>query len=82
MADRKREILICSCEDTMPLDAAAVKNGCRSAKVTTARQLCRAELGTFRAAAGAPLIVGCTQESARPRAGLPTQAPQHPKWPR
>jgi ferredoxin len=63
MADRKREILICSCEDTMPLDAAAVKNGCRGAKVTTARQLCRAELGTFRAAAGAPLIVGCTQES-------------------
>ena len=63
MADRKREILICSCEDTMPLDAGAVKRGCGGVKVTTARQLCRAELDTFRAAAGAPLIVGCTQEA-------------------
>ena len=49
----------------MPLDAAAVTRGCRGAKVTTARQLCRAELDKFRtaAAAGAPLLVGCTQEA-------------------
>ena len=65
MADRPPDILICSCEDTMPLDGAAVKRGCRGANVLTARQLCRAELEKFRAAAAgeAPLIVGCTQEA-------------------
>src|SRR3982075_2756133 len=65
MADRPSTILICSCEDTMPLDRAAVARGCRGAKVLTARQLCRAELEKLRgAAAGAdPLIVGCTQEA-------------------
>ena len=65
MADRPPDILICSCEDTMPLDSAAVKRGCRGANVLTARQLCRAELEKFRAAAAgeASLIVGCTQEA-------------------
>jgi ferredoxin len=64
MADRPREILICSCEDTMPIDVEAVRHGCPGARVTTARQLCRAELSKFRTAASGdvPLIVGCTQE--------------------
>ncbi len=63
MAER-RKILICSCEDTMPLDAAAVKRGCRGAQVETARHLCRAEVDRFHAAVkeGEPIIVGCTQE--------------------
>ena len=49
----------------MPLDAGAVRRGCRGAKVETAGQLCRAELERFRAAvaAGAPLTIGCTQEA-------------------
>jgi ferredoxin len=65
MADRPANILICSCEATMPLDAEAVKRGCRGAEVSTAKQLCRAELERFRAAAarGEPLMVGCTQEA-------------------
>src|SRR5262245_35702494 len=65
MADRPPKILICSCEDTMPLDGSAVERACRGAEVSTARQLCRAELEQFRAAAaaGEPLIVGCTQEA-------------------
>ena len=65
MADRPPKILICSCEDTMPLDGSAVQRGCRGAEVLTARQLCRAELEKFRAAAesGGPLVVGCTQEA-------------------
>src|SRR5262249_43766726 len=65
MAARPPNILICSCEDTMPLDGSAVRLGCRGAEVATARQLCRAELEKFRAAAagGEPLIVGCTQEA-------------------
>src|SRR5215212_10503744 len=64
MADRA-QILICSCEGTMPLDADAVRRGCRGTQVTTARHLCRAEIETFRAAAapGEPIIVGCTQEA-------------------
>src|ERR1700730_13095740 len=65
MADQPRHIFVCSCEDTMPLDAEAVRRGCRSSQVTTARQLCRTELERFRAAAagGDPLIVACTQEA-------------------
>src|SRR5439155_17184873 len=65
MADGRRNILICSCDDTMPLDAEAVRRGCRGSEVATAHQLCRAELETFRqaAASGAPLTVGCTQEA-------------------
>jgi ferredoxin len=64
MAER-RQILICSCEDTMRLDADAVRRGCRGTDVTTAHHLCRAEIERFRdaAAAGEPLIVGCTQEA-------------------
>ena len=65
MADTPRHILICSCEDTMPLDAEAVRRGCRGAQLSTAHQLCRAELERFRKAAaeGAPLTVACTQEA-------------------
>ena len=65
MAEGPRKILICSCEDTMPLDPGAIKRGCRGADVLTGRQLCRAELDKFRKAAadGGPLTVGCTQEA-------------------
>src|SRR5207253_8084483 len=58
-------VIICSCEDTMPLAVGAVRRGCRGKEVTTARQLCRSELDRFRALAGdaAPLTVGCTQEA-------------------
>lgn len=69
MADQPREqprhILICSCEDTMPLDVKSVRRGCRGTQVTLARQLCRAELDLFRkaVAAGEPFTVGCTQEA-------------------
>src|SRR6266511_2985508 len=75
MADRPPNILICSCEDTMPLDGSAVQRGCRGAEVSTARQLCRAELDKFRAAAagGEPLIVGCTQEAPLFAEVAPTQ---------
>lgn len=61
----KRTILVCSCEDTMPLDAEALRRGCRGADIKQANQLCRAELERYRAAAaaGAPLTVACTQEA-------------------
>jgi len=60
----KHKILICSCEDTMPVDGGALARGCRNFEVLTGRQFCRAELDRFRALAGADaaLTVGCTQE--------------------
>ena len=64
MTDRHK-IIVCSCEDTMPLDAGALARGCRNFDIVTGRQFCRAELDRFRALAGlgAPLTVGCTQEA-------------------
>ena len=65
MAESDRHVLICSCDDTMPLDSDAIHRGCRG-EPTTATQLCRAELDRFRAIAAedTPLTVGCTQEAA------------------
>jgi ferredoxin len=65
MADPPRHLLICSCDDTMPLNADAIRRGCRG-EPTTATQLCRAELDRFRtiAADDTPLTVGCTQEAS------------------
>jgi ferredoxin len=64
MAD-DRIVLLCSCEDTMPLADGTVCKACRGAEVKTARQLCRAELDRFRqaAATGRPVTVACTQEA-------------------
>jgi ferredoxin len=65
MAERPQKILICSCEDTMPLAGEAVRKVCREAQVVEGRQFCRAELERFRAAAaaGEPILVACTQEA-------------------
>jgi ferredoxin len=58
-------IAICSCDDTMPLDAASVSRGCPGADIKTARQLCRAEIGRFQnlVSDDGPLTVACTQEA-------------------
>jgi ferredoxin len=65
MADPPKTILMCSCEDTIRLDKAAVKRGCRNAEIATFHQLCRAEIEGFRnaAKAGGPLTVACTQQA-------------------
>ena len=65
MAERPRTILICSCEDTMPLDGAGVRRVCRDTEIIEGRQFCRAELERFRkaAASGEPITVACTQEA-------------------
>jgi ferredoxin len=65
MTDRPRKVLICSCEDTIPLDGARVERACRGADVVRGRQLCRAELDRVRdaAATGQPLAIACTQEA-------------------
>jgi ferredoxin len=65
MAERPRQILICSCEDTMPLASNAVRKACGGAEVLEGRQFCRSEFDRFRAAAqaGEPILVACTQEA-------------------
>lgn len=65
MAQPPKTILICSCEDTMRLDLASIGRGCREGEIAAFRQLCRAEIESFRNAAKAAgsLVVGCTQEA-------------------
>jgi ferredoxin len=64
MPDLLGNILLCTCEDTMPLGVEAVRRSCRGALVTTAHRLCRSELERFQTMAKDPtsLTVGCTQE--------------------
>jgi ferredoxin len=65
MAERPQTILICSCEDTIPLAGDTVRKACRGTQVVEGRQLCRAELDRFRAAAAddEAVLVACTQEA-------------------
>jgi ferredoxin len=65
MAERPAPILICSCEETMPLHGEAVRRACPNAEVIEGRQFCRSELERFRATAkaGEPILVACTQEA-------------------
>jgi ferredoxin len=64
MSATPSHLLICSCEKTMPLDAAAIGRGC-TGKITQANQLCGLELDRFREALadGKPVTVACTQEA-------------------
>ena len=63
MATAGRTIIVCSCEQTMPIDAANIPARCGS--VRTADQLCRRQLELFKSviAEGAPVTIGCTQEA-------------------
>lgn len=64
MADRPRTIVMCSCEDTMPVAADAVRRVCPDVTIMTGRQFCRAELERIRAAiSDASTVVACTQEA-------------------
>ncbi|MGC1893254.1 MAG: 4Fe-4S binding protein [Pseudolabrys sp.] len=65
MAEGPRNILICSCEDTVPLDGEKVRRACRDSVVIEGRQFCRAELDRVRkaAASGEPVVIACTQEA-------------------
>jgi hypothetical protein len=64
MPDR-RDILTCSCEDTMPLDTQALRHGCRGARLVIGHQFCRHEFqrALELVATGAPITMGCTQEA-------------------
>ncbi len=61
-----RTVVLCSCEGTMPLDAAALGKALGTAPPRIHHQLCRAERDRLAAAAsgGGPILVACTQERA------------------
>ena len=65
MAEKSHTLFICSCERTMPLDAAAIGRGCKGAAIESANHLCRAEIERFSIAAakGGDITVACTQEA-------------------
>ena len=65
MAERPRHVLICSCEDTMPLDAGALKRGLPRQRGNDRAPALprRARTLPRRRRVGAPLTVGCTQEA-------------------
>lgn len=61
-----RRCLVCTCEDSMPLDPQALGRALGVAPPRLHHQLCRAELAAVEAAAtaeDAPLLIGCTQEA-------------------
>jgi ferredoxin len=65
MAEAGRTIFVCSCEDSMPLDARALARGCGAGAVRTAEQLCLAQRDRFLAALreGRPITVACTAQA-------------------
>jgi ferredoxin len=68
MAPKPRNLLICNCEVTMPLDGRALGQALgREDAVPIHTQLCIAQLERFKTAvrAGTPVVVGCTQEAPR-----------------
>ncbi len=66
MAEPKRIVAVCSCEDTMSLDLSAIAKGCAGADLSSARHLCRSQIDHFKEMlAGGPahITVACTQEA-------------------
>ncbi len=69
MEMRGKQLLVCNCEETMPLDPDRLAKACRAAggegELELNRQLCRAQLGNFQRAvvSGRPVLVACTQEA-------------------
>jgi ferredoxin len=60
-----RTILICSCEQSMPLDLQALATATKGATLVPATHLCGPELDVFRkAAAGGRVTVACTAQRA------------------
>jgi ferredoxin len=65
MTDVARTLMICSCEDTMPLDGKAIQRGCAGAEISEHRHLCRSQVERFHAmlAKSDAITVACTQEA-------------------
>lgn len=65
MAEKRRALLVCSCEGTLPLEVESLSRALAEEEIFPARNLCRTEIGRFLDAAAAPgeVLVGCTQEA-------------------
>ncbi len=65
MSEGRKTCLICSCENTMPLDANALSAALGSEVGTIHSHLCRSQLSAFEAAleGDGPVLVACTQEA-------------------
>jgi ferredoxin len=63
-AEKRRTVLVCSCERTMPSYAKDVARACSGAHVETGDQFCGAELERVRAilADADAITIGCTQQ--------------------
>ena len=58
-----RTVLVCSCENTMPIDLATIVKGLQGAKLVPADHLCGPEMGLFRElAARGQLTIACTAQ--------------------
>ena len=67
MSVSERQLLVCTCNQTIPVDVNALARGLGSAEpVTLHTQLCRKQAGAFEAAvkSGRDTVVACTQESS------------------
>lgn len=65
MSKTDTRYLVCSCENTMPLDPDRMAGALGGAAVTSCSYLCRDEIERFTAEAAepGPLVVACTQEA-------------------
>ncbi|WP_353645259.1 4Fe-4S dicluster domain-containing protein [Mesorhizobium sp. WSM2239] len=63
--DKRRTVLICSCERSMPNFGDSVARGCPAARVEAGDQFCGAELDRVRDAlsGGEAVTIGCTQQA-------------------
>jgi ferredoxin len=62
---KRRSVLVCSCERTMPAYGDSVARACAGAKVESGYQLCGAELERVRRILGGgdAVTIGCTQQA-------------------
>ena len=62
MSAADRNVLLCSCNGTMPLDADAIARATDGTVRTVHTAMCQRELGRFKDAATGDMVVACTQE--------------------
>lgn len=62
---KSHKVLLCTCEDSMPIDGATLRRCLRDTEVIAGRQFCRAELERARAvlAGDGAVTIACTQEA-------------------
>jgi ferredoxin len=64
MTARDKQLHVCSCNGTMPLDGAALARALgRPGAMAVRRQMCQGEVGAFAAEVAGDAVVACTQES-------------------